>query len=145
MPKVGGGRSKQKKVERKYKATKRKMVANDSRTVTRVPRECISKKVLGSAILVYALYAHTRPHSFLNNTHRHQTLTNQPSSQTKEITITLHPPSTTIVAQKNTNMSIHTAALEGQFGLVKQLLEQDKAALTSKDEDERQPLHWAGK
>ncbi|KAG9072581.1 26S proteasome non-ATPase regulatory subunit 10 [Linnemannia hyalina] len=40
-------------------------------------------------------------------------------------------------------MSIHTAALEGQFGLVKQLLEQDKAALTSKDEDERQPLHWA--
>ncbi|KAF9153345.1 hypothetical protein BG015_003626 [Linnemannia schmuckeri] len=40
-------------------------------------------------------------------------------------------------------MSIHTAALEGQFGLVKQLLEQDKTALISKDEDERQPLHWA--
>ncbi|KAG0280352.1 hypothetical protein BGZ95_010458 [Linnemannia exigua] len=40
-------------------------------------------------------------------------------------------------------MSIHTAALEGQFGLVKQLLEQDRNAITSKDEDERQPLHWA--
>ncbi|KAF8947555.1 26S proteasome non-ATPase regulatory subunit 10 [Haplosporangium gracile] len=40
-------------------------------------------------------------------------------------------------------MSIHTAAFEGQFGLVKQLLQQNKTALISKDEDERQPLHWA--
>jgi len=41
-------------------------------------------------------------------------------------------------------MSIHNAALEGQFGLVKQFIEQDKNAITAKDEDERHALHWAG-
>ncbi|KAF9181754.1 26S proteasome non-ATPase regulatory subunit 10 [Haplosporangium sp. Z 767] len=40
-------------------------------------------------------------------------------------------------------MSIHNAAFEGQFGLVKQLVDQNKGAITLKDEDERQPLHWA--
>ncbi|KAI8602477.1 26S proteasome non-ATPase regulatory subunit 10-like protein [Dissophora ornata] len=40
-------------------------------------------------------------------------------------------------------MSIHMAALEGQFGLVKQLVEQDKNSVRAKDEDERQALHWA--
>ncbi|KAK3825963.1 MAG: ankyrin repeat protein [Benniella sp.] len=39
-------------------------------------------------------------------------------------------------------MTIHTAALEGQLGLVKQMVEQDKKAITAKDEDERQALHW---
>lgn len=43
------------------------------------------------------------------------------------------------------NMSIHTAALEGHLGLVKQLVEADKNAVLAKDEDERQPLHWAGR
>lgn len=45
---------------------------------------------------------------------------------------------------KQHDMSIHTAAFEGQLGLVKQLVEQDKKAITTKDEDERQALHWAG-
>ncbi|KAG0022849.1 hypothetical protein BGZ80_011000 [Entomortierella chlamydospora] len=40
-------------------------------------------------------------------------------------------------------MSIHNAALEGQFGLVKQLVEKDRNSITAKDEDEREPLHWA--
>ncbi|KAI8357061.1 prosome, macropain 26S subunit, non-ATPase, 10 [Mortierella sp. GBAus27b] len=40
-------------------------------------------------------------------------------------------------------MSIHNAAFEGQFGIVKQLVEEDRKAITTKDEDERQALHWA--
>jgi hypothetical protein len=122
--------------EREANANYKKMVAKYSRTVTSMdfPRNCHS--------------FHTHPlHKQNNNDNissRHQSRPNQPLSQTSGFTLLdLHNQQQPIFTQNN--MSIHTAALEGQFDLVKQLLEQDKAALTSKDEDERQPLHWAGR
>ncbi|KAI9304640.1 hypothetical protein BJ944DRAFT_82555 [Cunninghamella echinulata] len=39
--------------------------------------------------------------------------------------------------------NIYTAALEGQYEVVKQILENEPQAIQSKDEDDRTALHWA--
>ncbi|UOH83887.1 hypothetical protein LQV05_006625 [Cryptococcus neoformans] len=41
------------------------------------------------------------------------------------------------------SFSVHKAALEGQTGLARSLLNDDPKLINSKDEDGRTPLHWA--
>ncbi|ORY93990.1 ankyrin repeat-containing domain protein [Syncephalastrum racemosum] len=40
-------------------------------------------------------------------------------------------------------LTVFTAAYEGKLFIVQQLIEKDASAATSRDEDQRTPLHWA--
>lgn len=40
-------------------------------------------------------------------------------------------------------LTVFTAAYEGKLYIVQQLIEKDASAATSRDDDQRTPLHWA--